>query len=166
MNAQLGRHLYAFFEDHLKCQKGLRPGSISSYRDSLRLFLLFVANDSRRKITRLTHSELTSERVRRFLVFLEQERGNQVRTRNLRLVAVRAFFEYLAGQEPLMMAEAQRVALIPVKRTAPPETLYLERDEVDAIFARLPSGGALALRDQTLLLFLYNTGARVQEAVD
>ncbi len=166
MNAQLGRHLYAFFEDHLKCQKGLQPRTISSYRDALRLFLLFVAKDSRRKITRLALSELTSERVRRFLVFLERERGNGVRTRNQRLVAVRAFFEYLAGQEPLMLAEAQRVALIPVKRTAPPETLYLERDEIDAIFAGLPSDGALALRDQVLLLFLYNTGARVQEAAD
>jgi integrase/recombinase XerD len=166
MNAQLGRHLYAFFEDHLKCQKGLRPSSISSYRDALRLFLLFVANDTRRKITRLTYSGLTSERVRRFLRFLERERGNGVRTRNQRLVAVRAFFEYLACQEPLMLAEAQRVALIPVKRTAPPETLYLERDEIEDIFASLPSEGALALRDHVLLLFLYNTGARVQEAVD
>jgi len=165
MNAQLGRHVYAFFEDHLKCQKGLQPTSIASYRDALRLFLLFVANDARRKITRLDLSELTYERVRRFLSFLEQERGNQVRTRNQRLAAVRAFFEYLAYQEPLMLAEAQRVALIPVKRTTPPETIYLERDEVDTLFASLPTNGPLALRDHVLLLFLYNTGARVQEAV-
>lgn len=166
MTAQLGRHLYAFFEDHLKCQKGLQPPSISSYRDALRLFLLFVARDTRRKITRLGLSELTSERVRRFLNFLEQERGNQVRTRNHRLAAVRAFFEYLACQEPLVLIEAQRVAAIPVKRTTPPETIYLERDEVDALFASLPSEGPLALRDHVLLLFLYNTGARVQEAAD
>ena len=166
MNAPVGRYLYAFFEDYLKCQKGLRPSSLSSYRDALRLFLLFVAKDTRRKITKLGLSELTSDRVRRFLAFLELERGNHVRTRNQRLAAVRAFFEYLACREPLMLAEAQRVAAIPVKRTPPPETIYLERDEIDALFANMPSEGPLALRDHVLLLFLYNTGARVQEAVD
>ena len=34
------------------------------------------------------------------------------------------------------------------------------------LFASLPSSGWAAARDRTLLLFLYNTGARVQEAAD
>lgn len=166
MNDQLGRHLFAFLEDHLKCQKGLRPMTIRSYREGMRLFLQFVARDCRRKLTRLTLSDLTGERVRSFLQSLEQERGNGAQTRNQRLAAVRAFFEYLADREPLMLIEAQRVAAIPVKRASPSNTLFLERDEVDAVLTGLPSEGPLALRDQSLLRFLYNTGARVQEAAD
>jgi hypothetical protein len=50
----LGRLLHAFFEDHLTCQKGLQITTIRSYRDALRLFLLFVARDIQRKLTRLT----------------------------------------------------------------------------------------------------------------
>ena len=165
-NPQLGPLIYTFFEDQLKCQKGLRPSSIRSYRDAVRLFLLFVVEDTRRKITRLSLTDLTGERVRRFLRFLEQKRHNQVRTRNHRLAAIRAFFEYLATREPTILAEAQQVAAIPVKRTSPPQTLYLERDEVNTLFSSLPSNGPLALRDHALLLFLYNTGARVQEAAD
>lgn len=166
MSSQLGHHIYTFFEDHLKRQKGLQPHSISSYRDTIRLFLLFVAKDTRRKITRLRLTDLTSERVRCFLVFLEQERNNKVCTRNQRLAAVRTFFDYLASLEPLILMEAQRVIAIPVKRTTAPETIYLERDEIDTLFTGLPSEGPLALRDHALLLFLYNTGARVQEAAN
>ncbi|MGB5643738.1 MAG: site-specific integrase, partial [Gammaproteobacteria bacterium] len=92
----LGRLLHAFFEDHLKCQKGLRINSIRSYRDTLRLFLQFVANDACHKLTRLSLADLTAERVRRFLAYLEQERHNQARTRNQRLAALRSFFDYLA----------------------------------------------------------------------
>src|SRR5208283_1053870 len=125
---QLGPLVYAFFEDQLKCQKGLRQASVRSYRDALQLFLLFVAEDSRRKLTRLSLSDLTGERVRRFLNFLEQKRHNQVRTRNHRLAAIRSFFDYLAVRVPTMLAEAQHVAAIPVKRTPPPQTLYLEHD--------------------------------------
>ena len=163
---QLGPLVYAFFEDQLKCQKGLRQASVRSYRDALQLFLLFVAEDSRRKLTRLSLSDLTGERVRRFLNFLEQKRHNQVRTRNHRLAAIRSFFDYLAVRVPTMLAEAQHVAAIPVKRTPPPQTLYLEHDEINALFAGLPSNGPHAVRDHALLLFLYNTGARVQEAAD
>jgi site-specific recombinase XerD len=65
-----------------------------------------------------------------------------------------------------MLAAAQYVAAIPVKRTSPTQTLYLEHDEINVLFASLPSSGPFSLRDHALLLFLYNTGARVQEAAD
>jgi site-specific recombinase XerD len=76
------------------------------------------------------------------------------------------FFDYLGGRVPEMLAIAERVAAIPTKRVAPPETRFLERDQIGALFAGLPSRGPSALRDRTLLLFLYNTGARVQEVAD
>lgn len=166
MSAQLGQVIFSFFEDHLKCQKGLQPTSLKSYRDAICLLLQFVAKDTHRKITRLTTADLTSERVRRFLNYLEQERGNQAQTRNQRKAAVRTFFEYLASRDPLMIAEAQRVSAIPVKRTSPSETIYLDRDDIKALFEGLPTNGPLALRNHVLLLFLYNTGARVQEVAD
>lgn len=162
----LGPLIHAFFEDQLMCQKGLRPASIGSYRDALRLFLLFVAEDAQSKITRLNLADLTGERVRRFLNFLEQERNNHIRTRNHRLAVIRDFFDYLATREPMLLAEAQQVAAIPIKRTSPPQIIYLEHDEINALFSSLPSSGPFALRDHALLLFLYNTGARVQEVAD
>lgn len=165
-SSQLGPLIHAFFEDELRCQKGLRLASIRSYRDALRLFLLFVADDTSRKLTRLSLADLTGERVRRFLNFLEEKRHNQIRSRNHRLAAIRSLFEYLAKREPTMLAEAQKVAGIPVKRTSPPQTLYLEHDEINVLFSDLPRDGPFSLRDHALLLFLYNTGARVQEVAD
>lgn len=162
----LGSVLYAFFEDHLRCQKGLRPATLQSYRDALRLFLQFTGADQGRRLTRLRLSDLTCEQVLRFLKHLEDKRSNGIATRNQRLAALHTFFEYLAGQAPDMLAEAQRVAAIPIKRTSPPRTRFLERDEIEALFESLPTNGRWALRDRTLLLFLYNTGARVQEVCD
>ncbi len=76
----IGQILFAFFEDHLKVQKGLRPGSVRSYRDTLELFLVYIATACRRPITRLTLPDLISERVLEFLGMIEGARGNQVRT--------------------------------------------------------------------------------------
>lgn len=162
----LGSLLYTFFEDYLKVQKGLRPASVHSYRDALRLFLCFVAKANRQQLSRLALADLTSDRVLEFLHYLETDRYNRATTRNHRLTALHTFFEYLASRSPEALAEAQRVAAIPLKRTPPPQTHFLERDEIASLFARLPAKGRLALRDRALLLFLYNTGAHVQEVAD
>ena len=42
-NGSLGALVQSFFLDHLICVKGLRPASVRSYRDTVRLFLGFVA---------------------------------------------------------------------------------------------------------------------------
>lgn len=162
----LGPVLHSFFVSHLITVKGLRPASVRSYRDTVRLFLLFVAADKRCKVTRLSLHDLTFERVVAFLRHLEEDRGNHVRTRNQRLAALHTLFEYIAHRSPEMLGVCQRVAAIPMKRSAPAPTAFLERDEVEDLLRRLPSDGPLALRDRTLLLFLYNSGARVQEVAD
>jgi integrase/recombinase XerD len=162
----LGPIVKSFFEDHLITIRGLRPASVRSYRDTIRLLLLFVAADKRCKLTRVTLEDLTFERITGFLRYLEQERGNHARTRNQRLAAIHNLFEYIATRSPETLAVCQRVAAIPTKRVAPPETRFLERDETQRLLASLPSTGRLALRDRALILFLYNTGARVQEAAD
>lgn len=166
MSPAVGAHLQTFFLDGLMTMKGLRPASIRSYRDALRLFLQFVAKDAGRKITKLRLDDLSFERVLHFLHDLETVRQNGVRTRNQRLACLHTFFEHLGGRVPEFLAVAERVAAIPMKRAAPAETHFLERDDIHALFASLPTQGRHAQRDHALLLFLYNTGARVQEVVD
>ncbi len=162
----LGALLYTFFEEHLKAQKGVSAATVKSYRDALRLFLLYVARDRRGRITRVTVEDLTAERVRQFLSDLETQRHNHIRSRNQRLAVLKTFFDYLATQVPERLAEAERVMAIPVKRVPPPPMHFLERDEIQTLFAHLPATGPYALRDRALLLFLYNTGARVQEVAE
>ncbi len=162
----LGPILHSFFASHLITVRGLRPASVRSYRDTVRLFLVFTAAGKGCKITRLSLTDLTFDRVVAFLRHLEHDRGNHASTRNQRLAALHCLFDYIAGRAPEMLATCQQVAAIPVKRAAPPETRFLEQDEIEDLLRHLPRDGPLALRDRTLILFLYNTGARVQEVAD
>ena len=166
MSVPVGPLIHAFLADELPVQRGLRPASIKAYRDGLRLFLAFVARDLSCRLTRISADAFTLDRVLRFLQDLETARHNHRRTRNHRLTILRTFFEFLARRWPEYLAVAQQVAAIAVKRAPPPETHFLEREEVDALFRRLPAHGRLALRDRALFLLLYNTGARAQEIAD
>jgi len=109
----LGPIIHSFFIDHLVTVKGLRPASVRSYRDTIRLLLCFVAEDKGSKITKLTVDDLSFERVLGFLRHLEDDRGNHVRTRNQRLAILHTLFEYIASREPEMLGVCQRVGSDP-----------------------------------------------------
>jgi site-specific recombinase XerD len=162
----LGFLVYNFLLDYLPHQKGLRASTIRSYRDTLRMFLISIATDTKHGVSDLQLDQLTFEQVLAFLRNLEQVRHNGVSTRNQRLAAIHAFFEYLARKLPEMLHVSEKVAAIPIKRTPLPETYFLSPEEMQRLLAELPVQGRYALRDYTLLLFLYNTGARVQEVAD
>ena len=162
----VGAVVHDFFVDYLRQQKGLRQSSVRSYRDTLRLFLPFVANGARRPLSRLQLEDLSLQHVLGFLQHMEQDRHNSIATRNQRLAALRTFFEYLGRRSPEALHLCEQVAAIPTKRTPLPETRFIARDQVQGLFERLPTLGRLALRDRVLLLLLYNTGARVQEIAD
>ena len=67
----LGEILASFFNDHLRLQRGLRPNSITSYADAMRLLLQFAARDGEKKITQLRLDDLDADVVSRFLNSLE-----------------------------------------------------------------------------------------------
>lgn len=162
----LGPVIQSFFTDHLITVKGLRPASVRSYRDTIRMLLCFVAAENKTKITRLSLDHLTFDQVLRFLRYLEDDRQNHIRTRNQRLAVLHTFFDYIATREPESLGVCQQVAAIPMKRTAPTPTHFLEHDEIQQLFHQVPRTGRFTLRDHALLMFLYNTGARAQEVVD
>jgi integrase/recombinase XerD len=164
MNA-IGDILHSFLLDYLPVQRGFLPSSVKSYRDALRLYLQFASKKSKCRITKLELSHFNAESITEFLKWLEVDRHNSIRTRNHRLAVLHSFCEYIASRVPEYVVDAQRIATIQEKRCHPPETFFLELDEVNQMFkcALSNSRGRLGIRDKALLLFLYNTGARVQE---
>jgi integrase/recombinase XerD len=147
-NLTVGALVHDFFLNYLSQQKGLRQSTVRSYRDTLRLFLPFAANDARRRISQLQLEDLKLDRVLAFLRHMEQDRHNSISTRNQRLAALRTFFEYLGRRCPEALHVCQQVAAIPTKRTPLPDTRFISRDEVQALFERLPNLGRFALRDR------------------
>lgn len=166
IKVEIARLMHGFFEQHLIAQRGLSGHTVLAYRDTLKLWLEFVGQQQRKTCMALTLEDLTANTIRNFLNYLEQVRKNSVPTRNARLAAIHAFFNYLASIDPRHMAQAQAVLAIPFKRQAYRVAGYLEQDEVLKIFSGINGQTLLGQRDDALLRVLYNTGMRAQELVD
>jgi integrase/recombinase XerD len=161
----LGRVLRSFFADHLPRVRGSSPHTSLSYRDTLVLFLRFIADRRKRSVSQLDLKDLDPAEVLAFLEHLETTRHNLVATRNVRLAAIHAFFRYCATADPAWVEHCQRVLAIPFKRTCSRVIHYLEYDEIQAVFASVDRTNADGRRDYLLLVTMFNTGARVQEVV-
>ncbi len=158
-------YLQAFFADYLCQQKRMSPQTIISYRDTFRLLLTFVKNTTGIEPCALRVVDLDAPAVLSFLDHLEQQRGNSVSSRNVRLSAIRSFFRLIALRDPDSVGLATRVLAIPVKREDKKLIGYLTRTEIQALLAAPDRSQWAGQRDHALFLTLYNSGARVSEII-
>lgn len=154
-----------FFCDHLQKVRGASPHTISAYRDAVMLFLQFLADRRAVPVGRLRLVDLQADVVAAFLQHLEDKRRNCIATRNCRRIALRAFFQHALRHDPIHASQYARVLALPAKRCAPTAPRYLEPHQIRHLLAQPDRTTAPGQRDYALLLFLYNTGARVSEAV-
>jgi site-specific recombinase XerD len=156
-----------FFAQHLASQRNLSLHTRSGYRDTFRLFLSFLSRRHHRPIDQLTLEAINPDGVLAFLEHLEVARGNTPRTRNLRLAAIRTFVRFVLGESGGVdfLGIAQRILAIPQKKSPKRVLGFMTREEIDAVLAAIDTSTDSGRRDQLLFLFLYNTGARISEAL-
>jgi len=161
--AALPALIQRFFTDRLLGQLDASPHTVACYRDGFRLLLRFAAEQLGRAPCELSVEDLDAAFLTSFLVFLEQGRGCSARTRNVRLSAFRAFFRYVALEEPAYALHCQRVLAIPGKRSERRPIEFLTEDEGLALVATPDPSTWIGRRDRTLLLLALQTGLRSAE---
>jgi integrase/recombinase XerD len=163
-HALVGSWVKRFLLDHLVLERNLSRNTQQSYRDTLALFLPYASSRKKTQIDRLEVFDLSSDVLRGFLDHLEKERRCSIRTRNQRLAAVHAMARFIAERSPEHIAWCNEVRSVPFKRFTRKELSYLDKPEMDALLAAPDRSTRQGVRDHALLLFLYNSGARVTEA--
>lgn len=164
---ELPELVQSFFTHYLVSQRNLSAHTRNGYRDTFRLFLAFLAKHYRRPIDRLTLDTLSPATVLAFLDYLETRRNNTVRTRNLRLAAIRTFVRFVLGQTVGVdfIGIGHRILAIPQKKSPKPLLGFMTREEIEAVLAATDPETHSGQRDRLLFTFLYNTGARISEAL-
>lgn len=162
-DANFPRLLQSFFTDRLMSQQQVSPNTIATHRDSFRLLALFAQKRLRKPPSNLSVEEINVPFISEFLNYLEKERGNAARTRNVRLSAIHSFFRYVALNEPSVSALAQRVLAMPSKRFIRRQVEFLTEAEANALLDAPDLNTWIGRRDRTLLLIALQTGLRVSE---
>jgi len=160
----LGPWVRRFLLEHLVGERNLARNTQQGYRDTLCLLIPFVSDRLHKSIDRLEMTDVSAELVRDFLANLESARGCSVATRNQRLAAIHALARFVGEHSPEHIAWCTQLRCIPFKKTTQAVVSYLDNTEIDALLACPDRHMAQGRRDYALLLFLFNSGARADEA--
>ena len=153
-----------FFTEYLVSQRALSPRTVACYRDALMLFLDFASQRLGRAPTAMRLTDLRPDLILAFLDHLEHNRHNAIRSRNLRLTALRAFLKFAGRRDVTSLHVVEQAMAVPMKRFEQPMLGYLTRQEMEAVLGQ-PGTLWSSQRDHLLLMMLYNTGARVSEII-
>ncbi len=158
--------LQSFFTDRLMQQRQASPRTIASYRDTLRLLVTFVHQRTGKLPADLDWDDVDATTVVAFLRHLEHDRNNSIRTRNLRLTAIRALFRYAALRHPEHALLIQHILAIPPKRFDKRIVSFLTVTEVTALIDAPDPSRWEGRRDRAMLALAVQTGVRVSELVN
>jgi site-specific recombinase XerD len=153
-----------FFTEYLVTQRAVSPRTVACYRDGLMLFLGFAERQLGKPPTAMRLTDIEPDLILAFLDHLEQKRHNSVRSRNLRLTALRAFLKFAGRRDVLSLHTVERALSVPMKRFERPMLDFLTREEMLAVLGQ-PGSSWTSRRDHLLLAMLYNTGARISEMI-
>lgn len=163
-SAALGSWIRRFLMEYLVGERNLARNTQQSYRDAVRLLVVFVAAKTHKRVDELLVSDIDADVLRNFLRHVEEKRKCCISSRNQRLAAIHALASFIAERCPEYLDWCAQLRAVKSKRSALTPVCYLEKPEIDALLDAPSSVTKLGYRDRALLLFLYNSGARADEA--
>ena len=159
-------YLTNFLSKYLPGIEGCSANTISAYRDAFKLLLLFARDKESIKELKLKLSVIDKDFILRFLLWIENERGCAVITRNLRLAAIHSFYLYLQREMPESMYQFQEILSIPFKKHPQKTVNFLSTDGIKALLLKPDTNTESGRKHLVLLSLMYATGSRVQEIAD
>lgn len=154
-----------FLTDFLPLQRNYSRNTILSYRDTLKLFSVFITETKGVRLVDFTMDQFDRQLIIEFLEWI-RSRGGSISTSNQRLAAIKAFAEYAGYQNLEHLAPLQMVQSIKAKKATSREINYLSVDQMSMLINRPDINSRTGLRHRVILTLLYDSGCRVQELCD
>ena len=161
-----GFYITKFFSEYLPSNLGASINTVKSYRDTFVQFISFFEEKYKIKSAKLSFDDITILSIEDFLLWLEEEKRISTATRNQRLAAIHSFFKYIQHREPAYFNLCTSILSIGFKKTSLSAISYLSLNEIKILFSLPNKKIKQEYRDLTMLVILYDTGARVQELID
>lgn len=150
-----------FFTDYMVQQRALSPCTVASYRDTFVLLLRYAQRQGKEPNS-MELSDVSAKFLVGFLDHLEQERHSSVRSRNIRLAAVRSFLKFAARRDPVHLGLIEQALAVPMKRFDRKMVGFVPREQMLALIDA-PSDTWIGQRDRLMFALMFNTGACVSE---
>ncbi len=160
------KHVRAFLTVYLPKNKCYSQHTIKSYRDTINLFRHFMLEEKKTPFTQIHFNQIKHDVIYEFLNWIQSTRGCGVATKNHRLAALKSFFHYCAMEDPALMAIYLDIQKVRSQRVTRNRVVYMSEKALKVLLEQPDPTSHRGKRNQFFMIFLYDTGARIQEILD
>ena len=166
MNNSFASLLNLYLTNYLVIQRNMSSNTIRSYKCTFKLLIKYIIDVKNITIKNINFDVIDRDTIIDFLDYIENETNVSIRTRNQRLAVIKSFYAYVKDTNPEQLVNIQQILTIKCKKEIKKEFDYLTKEEVDKFLNSIPTDSSKGIRDYTLLMLLYDSGARAQEIIN
>jgi site-specific recombinase XerD len=156
-----------FLTDYLVAKRNFSQKTAKAYRQTMNIFRNYIREEKGINFDRMDFSCFSRGGIYDFLIWLKDTRNNSVQTLNLRLSAIKSFLKYASEEDIELTAIYHEVAGIHAFKDIKKSYVeYLTPEQLKLIFSLPDMASRLGRRNRFLMIFAYETGARMQELLD
>ncbi len=156
------RHINGFLTSYAPNFLSSSHHTLKSYGDALRLYIIFLEKDGV-GFNSLSWKHFDSDMIKKWMIWLRDERGCSADTCNIRLSSIRTFLKYIQGKDisNAHLYEASKgINRLPVTKK---KVTGLSKEVVSAILNAPDTNDEKGLRDFSFFMLLYSTACRLDE---
>lgn len=160
------KYVRNFLMVYLPKNRCYSENTVRAYRDTINLLRVYIEEKEAISFVKITFDLLDHTLMDRFLDWLECERKCSISTRNHRLAVLKSFFKYAAQEDPSLMMAYMGLSRIPVKKKPITTLKYMSEKALSTLLQQPTENTRCGIRDRFFMIFMYDTGARIQELLD
>ena len=157
------KHVRGFLTVYLPKNKCYSQHTVKSYRDAINLFRRFFLEEKQLPFTKITFDKINKQALDEFMDWLKNSRDCATSTRNLRLAALKSFLYYCAMEDPSLMAVYMDAQKVQSKKVVRNKAEYMSETALKTLLEQPDTATRRGLRNQVMMIFMYDTGARIDE---
>ena len=156
--------LSSYFNNYLKLQRNVSNNTIISYKYTFKSLIKYLINNNITTLKDFSFNDFTRENILDFLNDVESK--TSISTRNQRLAAIKSFCQYLQYEPIEHLNQIQKILKIRMKKFPIKEIDFLTKEELTLYLNSINTDNKKGIRDYTLISFMYETGARINEVIN
>ena len=156
-----------FLDEYLLQKRNFSEKTSRTYRQAMKLLRQYFKEEKGIGFDAMGFYLFTRKNIYDFLMWLKNNKMNSTSTLNLRLAAIKSFLKYCSEEDMELTSYYLDISSIHAFKTTKNSTIeFLSETQLQLLFSVPDMDMRLGRRDRFFMIFMYETGARVQEILD
>ena len=137
--------------------------TIETYKNSLIVFKNYLIEVKKQRAEKIGFKDIDDDLIREYLKYLI-DKGLSLSTRNIRFISIKNYISFCADKDISILPLFLKVSKIKTKKVSPKKHNWINKKQL-ILLLNQTSLNKIGIRDKFIMMFMFGTGARLDETL-